>query len=76
MLECVAGALGAFLVIPGVPLGAVFAHDVCCDVDVVAAVFCAAVVNGNPAARCFAIGAGKAHLIHEVCGDASPDLIA
>ena len=75
MLERVAGALGFALVVPRVPLRAILTHDVRCDMDVVAAVFCTPVVNGNPPAGCFSVGAGKAHLTHEVRGDTSPNLV-
>ena len=75
MLECVTGALGFALVVPGAPLGAVLAHDVRCDVDVVAAVFCASVMDRDPPAWRFSICPGKTHRVHEVCGDSSPDLV-
>ena len=75
MLEHVTRLLSSPLVVPRTPLRAILTDDVRCDMDVVPAVFRTPVMDRDPPAWRFSIGAGKAHLTHEVRGDASPDLI-
>ena len=55
MLEHVACLLSSPLVVPWTPLRAILAHDGSRDVNVVAAVFRAPMVNGNPPAWRFSV---------------------
>ena len=76
VLDPVAGPPRLGLVLVPVPLGAVLAHDVDHDVDVVPAVLGRPVVHGHPPARGLPVGAGEAHPVGEVARDPLPLLVA